>query len=150
MDWRTVFVDILAYNKDYDLLFFNPATDDELRGIKLNTGVTVSGDLLDLLKQTNGIKNKCFGDFVVFNSDRIVEAHRLHIDFLKQADITPLRQYLFFADNGCGEGFGFEVYNGQIISNQIGVYYPIGNEFKIVAPDFLTWANEWYSGRLST
>ena len=58
--------------------------------------------------------------------------------------------YLFFADNGCGEHFGFEVADGMIKTSNVGVYYPILNEYRIVAPDLYTWAVEWYSGKLST
>ena len=150
MDWKDIISGITSNNKDYELSFFDPITEDELSGINLKTGTTVSGDLLSVLKQTNGIVDRRFGEYIVYSSDMIIERHRLHLDFLKVVNTSPPYDYLFFADNGCGECFGFMVQEGQIISDQVGVFYPIDNEFRVVAPDFLTWMNEWYTGRLAT
>jgi hypothetical protein len=71
------------------------------------------------------------------------------LEYLVKIKSDIQHNYLFFADNGCGEHFGLEVANGIICTSKISVYYPISNEYKIVAQDLYTWAIEWYTGRLS-
>jgi hypothetical protein len=150
VDWKAFFQRIFKDNGDYELAFFEPISKTKLAELELFTNTEITGDLLDFLLQTNGIQNKILGDFVVFNDDKIKEYHLLHRKFLKAAQVVQHNNYLFFADNGCGENFGFIVKNGVLIPQEVGVYYPIENEFRIVAADFETWASEWYSGKLST
>ena len=151
MDWKTLFKSQNGNN----LSFFDPITEQELSDIKHNTGIEISGDLLELLKQTNGIMEniivdkKCINSgFIVFNSDEIIKTYKIHLSFLKEAELIPPHQFLFFSDNGCGEGFCFITENGKIISKEISIYYPIENKFFIVAPDLMTWITDWYSGKI--
>ncbi len=149
IDWRIFFQNIVKDDSNYNLAFFEPITNEQLTELENFLYVRITGDLLDLLMETNGIQNKRFGDYVVFNNEKIKEYHLLHRNFIETAQINSPDDYLFFADNGCGECFGFIIKNG-VTSKEVGVYYPIENEFRIVANSFETWANEWYSGRLST
>ena len=130
--------------------FFEPITQDELQRVKAVLGIHISGELLALLKETNGIRDKRFGDYAVFDADQIIEYCLEHLEYVDSLGKEAPSEFLFFSDNGCGEHFGFEVVDGQIKSSQVGVYYPIGNEYRIVAPDLYTWAIEWYSGKLET
>jgi hypothetical protein len=145
VDWKSLL------KKRYDnLSFFDPITMEELSNIKQNTGIELSGDLLELLKQTNGVKENMIVNnkiieigFFVYNSDRIIEMHKIHLEFLQKADINPPYDFLFFSDNGCGESFGFITKNGKIVSSQIGIYYPFDNEFRIIASNLMNWVTEW-------
>jgi len=145
MDWLELFN---GFNED--ITFFDPIADDELNKIKEATGTEVSGDLLNLLLQTNGIKDNRFGDYLVYDSDRIIEHYKLCLDYFKPSKFAYSRPLLFFADDGCGNYFGYEVKGNQIISPQIIFFSPIEpDKLRIVASDFSTWATEWYTGKLS-
>ena len=153
MDWKNVFENI-GYE---GVSFFDPITENELMDIKISIGVEISGDLLELLKQTNGIMETMILNntseeiaWIIYSSVKIIEYNKIHLGFLKEAEITPPHQLIFFSDNGCGESFGFIVKNGKIISDEIGIYYPIDNEFKILASDLKTWAKGWCSGVIKT
>ena len=146
MHWENLFKEIT----DNELIFFEPINQQEIRQIEEIFHVKLSGQLLELLEETNGIKDGRFGDFWVGDSSEIIELYNQHHIFLKTAGIEPPHKIFFFADNGCGECFGFRIEDGQIADGQVGVYYPIENEFRIVAPDFKTWAIEWCSGLLSS
>ena len=145
IDWKSLFG-----NRYKNLSFFDPITIKELNNIKQNTGIEISGDLLELLKQTNGImENMIINNeiieigFLVYNSGKIIETHEIHLEFLQKGNVNPPYNFLFFSDNGCGECFGFITENGRIISNKIGIYYPINNEFNIIASNLMNWVTEW-------
>ena len=146
MYWKELFKE----KCDSTLMFFEPITEQEIKQVEETLDITLSGQLLELLKETNGIKDGRFGDFLVCDSNEIIELYKQHLAFLKISDIQPPHKILFFASNGCGEYFGFRIEDGQIADGTVGVYYPIDNEFRIVATDFKTWAEKWHTGLLST
>ena len=132
-----------------DITFFAPITDTEIANIKAVTGIELSGDLLDLLLQTNGIRDNTFSDYLVYSSDFIIERFKYCQGYFNDPGFDNKHSYLFFADDGCGDFFGHEVKDGRIISPEICYYYPIApDEYRVVASDLRTWATEWYSGRL--
>jgi hypothetical protein len=153
MDWKNIF-----QNSGYEgVLFFDPITENELEDIYKNIGIEISGDLLELLRQTNGIMetmilNNVSEDvgWIIYSSKKIIENNKIHLDFLREAECTPPYQLIFFSDNGCGESFGFITKDGKIVSDEIGIYYPISNEFKILASNLKTWAKSWCSGEIKT
>ena len=144
MDWKKLFVSF----DDFDATFFEPASEVNLRKITENTGITVSGQLLDLLLQTDGIKDGRFGDYMVFSTDKVIEYRKEYMEHLAETENNLIHDCLFFADDGCGNHFGLEATNGIIRSSKIGVYYPISGEYRFVAPNLYVWANAWYTGRL--
>lgn len=145
MDWKSFFAENC---NDTKLMFFNPISQKQLEQLESELGVKMSGDLLEALQQTNGIRDK--GDFYLYTSEGMIEKYLDHLEFLKDLEFEAPCKILFFADNGCGEGFGFKISHGIIETEEVGVYYPIENAFRIVAPDFRTWVKEWYSGDLGT
>ena len=151
MNWIKMFNELLKDDKNYyPIRFFEPITKEKLEEITDTMKITITGDILELLQQTDGIFSNTFGGYLVLSSKKIIDCYIHHLMYLKEIDNTFSNNYMFFADNGCGEYFGYEVCNGKIKSNQIGIYYPIENEYRIVAPNLYTWATEWYTGKLST
>lgn len=149
MDWTAVFTEIGRGGEDIVVEFLPPISTSQVQTIEKTTGIALQGPLLELLQQTNGIRNKRFGDFLVWNDEEIVAQHLNHIEFLKEAELTAKGEYLFFADDGCGEHFGFAAAGGEIKSEEVGIYYPMENRFAIVAQNLYAWAVEWYAGTLA-
>ena len=143
MNWIELFESL-----DENASTSEPAKDFVVEQIKEQTGTEISGQLLELLMQTNGIINKRFGDYLVYSYDRIIECHELFNTHYPRDENELLQSLLFIADDGCGDYFGYVVSGGKIETEEIGVYYPITNEYKIVAPSLREWAIEWYSGKL--
>lgn len=130
-------------------MFFDPISKEDIKNLNYELKVTISGDLLSVLKETNGIRDK--RDFYLFSSDKMIKKHREHIDYLKLIEEYAPCKFLFFADDGCGNGFAYKINNNGIIeTEEIVVYYPMENDFKVIAPDFKSWVKGWYSGNLST
>lgn len=150
LNWIELFNDILKDDKNYNLEFFSGISAFKLAKIRKVLNVDLSGELLELLRQTDGILNKRFNDFIVFNSKKIIDYYLHHLEYLSEVESDVLYNYLFFADNGCGEHFGIEINDGMIKTSEISVYYPIENEYRIVAPNLYTWVVEWFSGKLAT
>ena len=98
--------------------------------------------------QTDGIKDRRFGDYMVFSTEKVIEYHLEYLEHLAAIENNLIHNYLFFADDGCGNHFGLEAADGVIRTSKIGVYYPIIGEYRIVAPDLYAWADVWYNGRL--
>ncbi|MCL2637272.1 MAG: SMI1/KNR4 family protein [Oscillospiraceae bacterium] len=146
MHWKKIFQSV----NETELTFLEAINEQEIAQIEETLHVTLSGELLEVLKETNGIKENRFGCWLVGNSSEIIELYNCHCSFLKMSYTVPPHKILFFANNGCGEYFGFRIENGRISDGKVGVYYPIENEFRIVTPDFKTWVVEWHSGILST
>ena len=145
MNWIKLFE-----NLEDNAIFFEPVTDAKLKKIKDITGIEVSGQLLDLLMQSNGIRDKRFGDYLVYGSDQIVDRFEMCSEYhFKSPRFDRSRTLLFFAYDGCGDYFGYEANDGIIISPQIGFFYPIApDEYMTVAPDLYTWATKWFTDTL--
>ena len=149
MNWRKLFNDLFNGVERVEIAFFDPITDAKILRIKEATGVEISGQLLDLLLQTDGIKNAIRGDYFVYDTEHIIKNHRDFSDNLKLTECKLSREFLFFIDDGCGNYFGYETKNGKIVSPQVGFLDPIAlDEYIIVAPDLFTWAEKWYTGKL--
>jgi len=145
MDWKLLFA---KFSKDTDLEYFSSISKEEVEEIENEIGVIVSGSLLEILKETNGIRDE--RDYYLYSSKQMIRKYREHLDHLRMiAENDPCR-ILFFADDGCGNGFGHTYNNdGRIETGEVVVYYPIDNEYRIIAPDLRTWVVEWYTGKLS-
>lgn len=144
MDWKTFFTEI---SNNTDLQFFNPISQKKIKELENKTGVILSGDLLEVLKETNGVRD--INDYYLYPSDVIIKRYKEHLDYLATLEKKGLCNILFFADDGCGNGFGHKFNdNGIIEKDDVGIYYLIENKFEIISPDFKTWVKKWYSGEL--
>lgn len=145
MDWKSFFME--SCNNE-NIKFFNPISKEEAMHLQNEIGVTLSGDLLKVLQEANGIRDE--QDVCVLSSNEMIKRYNEHIDYLKIIQEEEYTKILFFADDGCGNGFGYKFNNeGAIEAEEVGIYYQMENRFIVVAPDFKTWFKEWYSGRLA-
>lgn len=144
MDWKSFF---LENSNSTELQFFNPISQKEIKELENKTGVILSGDLLEVLAEANGIRD--INDYYLYPSNIIIKRHKEHLDYLAMLEEKESCNILFFADDGCGNGFGHKFNNNGIIEKEeVGIYYLIENKFKIISPNFKTWVKEWYSGEL--
>ena len=150
MIWREVFEQALQNDNDYVLKFFEPVLPAQIDEIVSKARAGIPRDLLELLRQTNGVYNDRFNEFIVYDSDKILKAFANHLEYLQTIGCDCQENLLFFSDNGCGELFGYRLSDDGLDAKQIGVYYPITNEFRIVCSDLLTWFRDWFSGNLGT
>lgn len=101
---------ILELNKDNTFANLNPpATDIQILHLNSTLKLTIPVELESLLKEANG-------DGCTFLSTNQIIKDNL---FLRKLDwCMPLDAFLFFAENGCGDYFGFSIKrNGEIDNN---------------------------------
>ena len=150
MIWREPFEQTLQDDENYVLRFFEPILSAQIEQIKARVNAKIPHELLELLQQTNGVYNERFNEFIVYNSNKIMETIDNHFEVLQNYGNDNPKKFLFFADNGCGELFGYRLGSDSLNTKQIGIYYPISNDFKIICPDLCTWITSWFSGNLET
>lgn len=105
--WR---VKILELNRDNPFATLNPpATETQLSNISSTFKLTVPDELEALLKEVNG-------DGSTFLSTELIIKDNLSLRKLDWC--MPLDVFLFFAENGCGDYFGYSIKkNGEIDNN---------------------------------
>ena len=147
--WKSLFQNAC---KGINLEFSDPITGAEIKGLEDELGVTLSGSLLEALKETNGIRDA--REFCLYSSGRMIERHKEYLNFVELlseiGEDAPCKM-LFFADDGHGYGFGLRYGDdGMLETEEVWVYCLADKEFQVIAPDLRTWAEKWYSGELET
>ncbi|MDO4799496.1 MAG: SMI1/KNR4 family protein [Bacillota bacterium] len=101
---------VLELNKDNAFASLNPpATKTQLFNISSSLKLTIPEELEALLKEVNG-------DGATFLSTEQIIRDNLSLRELD--DFMPLDVFLFFAENGCGDYFGYSIRkNGEIDNN---------------------------------
>jgi hypothetical protein len=94
---------------DPDLEFHQPASAEALEELQRAISVSVPGDLVALLGETNGVGDR-YGAGLVWSTDRILaynESFRAAPEFAEL--YMPFDPLLFFADAGNGDQFAFPI-----------------------------------------
>ncbi|NYB76135.1 SMI1/KNR4 family protein [Sedimentibacter hydroxybenzoicus DSM 7310] len=101
---------ILDLNKDSLFAKLNPpATETQIYKVSSTLKVEIPDELESLLKEVNG-------DGATFLSTEQIIRDNLFLRELE--DFMPLDVFLFFAENGCGDYFGYSIRkNGEIDNN---------------------------------
>ena len=105
--WKSKILDL---NKDNPFSEINhPATETQISEIGLKLKVKIPHELEELLREVNG-------DVTTFLSTEQIIRDNLSLRELDS--FMPLDVFLFFAENGCGDYFGYAIRkNGEIDDN---------------------------------
>ena len=142
-----------------EVKFFPPASKEQIKKIGESLNVSVPEELISILSISNGAtqlmenpktKEMMEIEAIYWSVDEIIANTLNQYQYLKTIDSKHKDKYLFFSDNGCGEHFGYKLSNGACYDSRIYVYYPIDDEYVVVAENFKEWATNWFSGKLST
>ena len=159
MDWKQMIVKNVRLSTNEQLQFQPSVTYSQIERAELTLQAHLPKPLYDLLSQSNGVKllmqNPTTNEQMVYDSvywsiDEIVSYTLEHYKYLSIIESQHTDKVIFFADNGCGEHFGYKVMDGNNQDDSIWVYYPIDNEYRKVANNLQEWITQWLSGLLST
>lgn len=89
-------------------------------------------------------------DYLYWPINELVTNTLLQYEYLEKIESKDKTKYLFFADNGCGESFGYRIENGKCNSSVIYIYYPIDNEYVAVASSLREWIERWLTQEIQT
>lgn len=102
---------ILDLNKDSPFAKLNPpATETQIYKVSSTLKMEIPDELESLLKEVNS-------DGTTFLSTEQIIRDNLFLRELE--DFMPLDVFLFFAENGCGDYFGYSIRKNSEIDNNI-------------------------------
>lgn len=129
--------------------FKNPATEEELLNIKEALNVDLPLDLLELLKESNGVFDE-FSCPYIWSTSQIVRDNLYFRNCEDFKDIyMPFDHLLFFSDSGCGDLFAYPIINGIIQRGVIFVWDHESDSRKYVASSLEDFLKEWIGGEMS-
>ncbi len=129
--------------------FKDPATEEEVAHIKAALNVDLPLDLLELLKESNGVLDE-FGCPYVWSTTQIIRDNQFFRNFEDYKDIyMPFDHLLFFSDSGCGDLFGYAILNGVVQRNDIFVWDHESDSRKWVASSLEDFLAGWIGGEIS-
>jgi|GEM_PF-2047528 len=159
MQYNEILHEIESTLTSNQVKFFPPASKEQIKKIEYLLNVSVPEELVNILSISNGAtqlmenpktKEMMEIEAIYWSADEIIVNTLNQYQYLKTIDSKHKDKYLFFSDNGCGEHFGYKLTNGICIDSRIYVYYPIDDEYVVVAENLKEWAINWYPGKLST
>ncbi len=158
MEWPFLVEKIKNWLSENEIRTFPPATINEISAAEHKLCVKFPSELSEYLHYSNGLgefmKHPNCNEFmpigdIIWPVSRIVAETLAYYAYVKEIDGLCLHQCIFFADNGCGERFGYK-FEAEIKDTSIFIYYPTENKFIKVASNLKEWAVGWFSGKIST
>ncbi len=138
---------------------FPGATSKEIEKAQSKLNIKFPKELVDVLMFSNGVDELMYIpnedktiviDDVYWSVKSILNGTFEHDKYLEMIESKHKIKYLCFADNGCGEHFGYKIIDGKCDDTTIYVYYPIEDKYNKVATNFEEWAIGWYLGKIVT
>lgn len=143
--WEMLFNSLVKNCDEYDFEYLKPIEKSDIDDSENRLELKLSGQLLSLLNECNGIRNRRFQDYIIWPLCEMVNNTIAWHDFLRKVEIQQSQQYFFFSDNGCGEHFGYRVTCGEIQDERIWMWEPICNDYTEVATDLKDWVVKRYT-----
>ncbi|THG89087.1 SMI1 / KNR4 family protein [Alkalihalobacillus alcalophilus ATCC 27647 = CGMCC 1.3604] len=138
---------ISSISKDY--LFKEPVINSELTQITAELKVELPEELLELLKETNGVFDN-YGCPLIWSTSQIVKENLYFRNEVEFKDIyMPFDHLLFFSDAGNGDLFGYRILNGCIQNDDIYVWNHEDDSRKWIAPSLEAFIKGWATGEIS-
>jgi hypothetical protein len=139
--------------------FHPPATAEEIKQVGDTLNVCLPDELVDLLSDSNGVEQlmenpitnelMSIGD-IYWPTHAIISCTLSQYKYLETIESKHKTKYLFFADSGCGENFGYKIIDGKCYDTTIYVYYPIEDKYVPLCANLKEWLIGWLSGKLFT
>ena len=93
--------------------FAEPAVDEDILAVERTTGTPMPSDLVDLLKECNGVETS-FGDELVYSCQQMIEEYEVtRTDPIFRENFMPFDGLLFFARDCGGNLFGYSCASGR-------------------------------------
>lgn len=115
------------YAKNIEFSKLKPAaTEDEIQEAEKKLDIMFPKELRVFLEETNG------DDYLCLPVSRIVEDN-LQLRRGLDPEFFNANEYLFIAENGCGDYYGYKIEDGEIRSNSIYIWEHEEFEVRMVA-----------------
>jgi hypothetical protein len=136
-------------NTSEDYVFNEPATTKKIEEIKKKFNVELPNELLNLLKETDGVNDE-FGCHLIWSTSRIIEENENLRNYEDFKDLyMPFDCLLFFADAGNGDLFAYSILNGSVQKDDIYVWNHEDDSRTWVAPSLKKFIEWWTDGTIN-
>ncbi len=166
MCWRQWIQDAYSLSRPdgYSLepVFYPPTSHEVMAEAETTLNVTFPEELAALLSETNGVMNQMRFSTSP-GADEMVDTGYLFwsVSKIREENLTlrewangannsylPLDGFLFFADAGNGDLFGYAITNRRIPSGDIYMWNHEDDSRTPVAPSLRTFLDSWLSGKI--
>jgi len=131
-----------------DFEFSKATTEQALSKAEATLGLTLPTGLRELLKETNGVEQRSTYLLFILSVERI-EKDNLELRHAQALEsYMPLNNFLFFADAGNGDKFGFPVSRDGNIKKDIFTWNHENDSRSWCAPSLKTFIRWWQAGRV--
>jgi hypothetical protein len=131
-----------------DFVFTKGVTDQALAETESILGFSISSELHDLLKETNGVESKSAHLLFILSIERIKQDN-LEMRNSQSMDLyMPFDDFLFFADCGNGDKFGFPIVKNGRIRKDVFMWNHEDDSRSWCAPTLRTFIQWWNDGKI--
>jgi hypothetical protein len=131
-----------------DFEFSKAATEQALSKAESTLGLTFPAELRELLVETNGVEQRSAYLLFILSVERI-EKDNLELRHAQALEsYMPLNNFLFFADAGNGDKFGFPISRDGNIHKAIFAWNHENDSRSWCAPSLKTFIQWWYTGKV--
>ncbi len=118
-----------------------PADEQKIKEIEKYFKSPLPTDLKNLLLELNG------DGYLLFSAEKIVEDNQMLTDVW--SDTCPeISAYLFFAENGCGDYYGYQRDDTGRYGDKIYLWEHETQESTLVAASLLDFIERYYEGKI--
>ena len=152
MNWQELVENLPKKDVESGYEFYPPVAPGVVLQFSRSFPYEIPEELGELYEQTNGIC-ETWRDIVmgtlIWPLERVIEENlSIRVDVTYRDIYMPFNHFLFFADSGCGDLFGFVVLNGQVQDNKIFVWNHEDDSRTWVAPSLKTFLEWWKEGKI--
>lgn len=119
----------------------SPANAQKIEEVETRFQSSLPTDLKALLSELNG------DGYLLFSAEKIIEEHQMLCD--AWGEIFPeIERFLFFAENGCGDYFGYRKDENGDYGNEIVLWEHETRESTVVSASVLELIELYYEGKI--
>jgi hypothetical protein len=152
MNWQAFVEKLPRKDSENGYEFFPPVESETVLQFFRTFPQEMPEQLGELYKQTNGINYTWQGMVIgtlIWPLERVIEENlNLRSDSVYKVNYMPFDHFLFFADSGFGDLFGFVIINGELHNNKIFVWNHEDDSRTWAAPSLKTFLEWWSQGKV--
>lgn len=153
MNWKEYVANLTTGENTSQYSFNSPVPYSLLQNIQIQFGLReLPDELLELYRETNGVDEVLDGENIgelIWTADRVIKTNN---EYRSNRDYKGLYmsfdQFLFVADAGNGDLFGFVILDGGFNRNDIFVWNHEDDSRNWVAPNLARFIEWWTNGTI--
>ncbi len=118
-----------------------PATMEQIKTAEKEIGCCFPAELINLLQELNG------DNWLFFSVDEMISTIKIVREALEE-EYPGIKNHLFFAGNGCGDYYCYEILDGEVDHTSIYIWEHETNETHKVASNMIELIKRYYNDEI--